>query len=408
MTDTPARVVLRPRMARPFFARHPWVFARSIARVEGGPAPGDEIRLVSHEGQFIARGLFNPNSQIRARLYRWEDEPIDDSFWTDRIDQALRLRSDVLGLGGPCRLIFSEGDGLSGLTLDRYGDWLVAQFTSLALFERREQLFDRLADRLSFRGILLRSEKGVADQEGLSFTEGPARGDAPDGPIAVEEHGLTWEVDLTAGQKTGFYLDQRDNREAVARLARGRRMLDLFCYTGGFGLVALQQGAREVLGIDSSTRAIETARRNADRNGLAGSARYEAADAFDRAEALRQSGERFGLVSVDPPKFARGGPSIDAALKAYLKLNRLAVDLLEPGGILATCSCSGLIGRDAFVEVLARASELSGRPIQVLESRGQAADHPVSVACPESSYLKCIVARVGARSSQGDVSNAGP
>ncbi|MFO0958955.1 MAG: class I SAM-dependent rRNA methyltransferase [Isosphaeraceae bacterium] len=395
MTDTLSRVVLRPRMARPFFARHPWVFSGSIAKVEGEPAPGDEVRVVSHEGQFIARGLFNPRSQIRARLYRWDDGPLDDAFWAGRIDSALRLRSEVLGLRGPCRLIFSEGDGLSGLTADRYGEWLVLQFTSLALFERRERLLDLLQERAPCRGILLRSEKGIADQEGLSFAEGPARGEAPDGPISVEEHGLAWEVDLTAGQKTGFYLDQRDNREAIARLARGRRMLDLFCYTGGFGLVALQHGAAGVLGIDSSARAIDAARRNAERNGFADSAGYEVADAFDRAEQLRSSGERFGLVSVDPPKFARGARSIDAALKAYLRLNRAAVDLLEPGGILATCSCSGLVGRDEFAGVLAQAAELSGRPIQILESRGQAADHPISVSCPESSYLKCLAARVG-------------
>lgn len=395
MTETPIRVVLRPRMARPFFARHPWVFAGSIARVEGDPAPGDEVRVVSHENQFIARGLFNPKSQIRARLYRWDDAPLDDAFWASRIDEALSLRREVLAIPGPCRLIFSEGDGLSGLTIDRYGDWLVAQFTALALFERRERLFDLLSERLSVRGILLRSEKGIAEQEALSFAEGPARGKAPDGPIAIEEQGLSWEVDLTTGQKTGFYLDQRDNREAVGRLARGRRMLDLFCYTGGFGLTALKHGATSVLGVDASTRAIELARRNAERNGFSRSATFESADGFDRAEELRGSGERFGVVSVDPPKFARGARSIDAALKAYLKINRIAVELLEPGGILATCSCSGLVGRDEFAGVLAQASELSGRPIQILESRGQAADHPISVTCPQSSYLKCIVARVG-------------
>ncbi len=391
------RVVIRPRRARPFFARHPWVFVTSIERVEGDPAPGDEVAVVSHEGQFIARGLFNHRSAIRVRLYRWEDAPIDEEFLSGRLAEALALRSGPLDLGGPksaARLVFSESDGLSGLTVDRFDRWLVVQFTSLALFERREFLIRRLVELTGAEGAILRGEKGIPSQEGLKVEEGVVAGTLPEGPIEISENGVTYAVDLATGQKTGFYLDQRDNRRAVASYARGRRVLDLFCYTGGFSLNALMHGgAGSSLGIDTSERAIDLARRNAVTNG-ARTARFEAADVFDTLERLRASGEKFGLVICDPPKFARHPRAVEDAVKGYLRLNRAAVDVLEPGGVLATCSCSGLVDRMLFSDILGQVAELSGRPIQILEQRGQAADHPVSASCLETEYLKCVIARV--------------
>jgi 23S rRNA (cytosine1962-C5)-methyltransferase len=387
-------VTLRPRKARPFFAGHPWVFAGSIARTAGDPGPGDEVRVLGHEGQFVARGLFNPASAIRVRLYRWEDAPLDDAFWRGRVAEAVRLRTQVLRLDGPCRLVFSEGDRLSGLTVDRYDCWLVVQFTSRALYERREVLLKALEEHARPIGMLLRVERGLAAKEGLEDTPGVLQGTPPEGPIEVIEEGLSWEVDLTAGQKTGSYLDQRDNRRAVATYARGRRMLDLFCYTGGFSLVALRHGeAAESVGVDSSARAIDVARRNAERNGMS-SARFEVGDVGATLDRLRAAGERFGLVVVDPPKFARDASGLDEALKGYVRLNRAAVDVLAPDGVLATCSCSGLVDRAMFAEVLGRVAELSGRPIQILEMRGQAADHPVSASCLETDYLKCAIVRL--------------
>ncbi|HEX8200828.1 MAG TPA: class I SAM-dependent rRNA methyltransferase, partial [Isosphaeraceae bacterium] len=366
----PARVVLKPRRARPFFARHPWVFAGSIRNVEGDPEPGAEVAVVSSEGQFIARGLFNPHSAIRVRLYHWADAPLDEPFWRGRLEAALRLRSDVLGLatpGGSYRAVYSESDGLSGLTVDRYDRWLVAQFTSLALHVRRDLLLRLLRELTGAEGIALRTERGIAEQEGLKLAEGFVLGSFPEAPIALVEHGLTYQVDLKAGQKTGFYLDQRDNRRAVAAYARGRRVLDLFCYTGGFGLNALRHGdAEHVLGFDSSAPAVELARHNAVANGLA-KARFEVADAFEALERLRASGTTFGLVILDPPKFARHPKGVEDALKAYLRLNRAAVDVVEPDGVLVTCSCSGLVDRDLFATMLGQVAELSGRPIQVLD-----------------------------------------
>jgi 23S rRNA (cytosine1962-C5)-methyltransferase len=392
----PPRVVLKPRRARPFFARHPWVFAGSIQRVEGEVGPGAEVAVVSSEGQFVARGLFNPQGAIRVRLYRWEDAPLDEPFWRGRLETALRLRTGVLGLdapGGSYRAVFSEADGLSGLAVDRYDRWLVAQITSLALFERRDLLLRLLAELTGAEGIAVRTERGIAEQEGLRIPEGLGLGTLPEGPIELVEHGITYLVDLRAGQKTGFYLDQRDNRRAVAAYARGRRVLDLFCYTGGFGLNALHGGAEHVLGIDSSAPAIELARRNAVANGMA-RARFEVADVFDALERLRASGPDFGLVILDPPKFARHPKAVEDAMKAYLRLNRAAVDVLAPDGVLVTCSCSGHVDRELFAAMLAQVAELSGRPIQILERRGQGADHPVAASCLETEYLKCFICRV--------------
>jgi 23S rRNA (cytosine1962-C5)-methyltransferase len=391
------RVVIKAKRARPFFARHPWVFVTSIERVEGDPKPGDEVVVVSHEGQFIARGLFNHRSAIRVRLYRWDDAPIDDEFLDAQLVQALQLRSDLLGLDGPksaARIVFSESDGLSGLTVDRFDRWLAVQFTSLALFEKKDFLLARLAELTGAEGIILRGEKGIPSQEGLKVEEGVAFGTLPDGPIEIIENGVTYAIDLATGQKTGFFLDQRDNRRAVAGYAKDRRVLDLFCYTGGFSFNALMLGgATSSLGIDTSERAIDLARQNAITN-QARAARFEQGDVFETLENMRSSGEKFGLVICDPPKFARHPKALEDAVKGYLRLNRAAVNVLEPGGVLVTCSCSGLVDRTMFLDILGQVAELTGRPIQILEQRGQSADHPVSASCLETEYLKCVIARV--------------
>ncbi|HWE37118.1 MAG TPA: class I SAM-dependent rRNA methyltransferase [Isosphaeraceae bacterium] len=403
MSELP-RVILKPRKARPFFARHPWVFGGSVARVEGLPSEpsadaGDcpEVAVVSHEGQFVARGLLNPNGAIRVRLYRWDDAPLDDDFWRGRLEAAIRLRRELLGLDGPrtaCRLVFSEADGLSGLVIDRYDRWLVAQFNGLGLYHRSDTILPMLAELTACEGIALRVDRSIADQEGFRVEPGQVFGTVPDGPIEIVEHDLIYEIELFRGQKTGFYLDQRENRRAVASYAKGRRVLDLFCHAGGFALNALKHGgAAHALGIDSSAPAIEHARRAAGVNGLA-HARFEAADAFEALDRLRAAGDRFGLVVCDPPKFARQAKKVEEALKGYLRLNRAALDVLEPGGVLVTCSCSGLVDRTLFADLLGQVAEQSGRPIQFLDQRGQAPDHPVSASCLETEYLKCFVCSV--------------
>ena len=393
-----ATVVLKPKRARPFFGRHPWVLDSAVLRVEGEPADGDVVDLATHDGTFVGRGLWNSASRLRVRLYAFDAATrLDGNLWRRRLEAAVALRRS-LGLddrAGACRLVNSEGDDLSGLIVDRYGEHLAVQVTALAMARRLEELCDVLQALVAPAGILLRgAERGLAKLEGLHLADRLVRGTAPAGPIFVHEHGLRFGVDLAEGQKTGFYLDQRDNRQAVARFARGRRVLDMFCYSGGFSVTCATTGAaRSVLAVDSSAKATALAKANADLNGAA-SVTVEKADAFEKLSALATAGERFGLVILDPPKFSRSRATLDDALRAYHRINRAAEDLLEPGGILATCSCSGSVARDDFLQMLAGVAQRAGRPLQLLECRGAAADHPVSVSCLEGEYLKCVIARV--------------
>ncbi len=392
------RVVLKPRRARPFFARHPWVFDTSIHRIEGDPQPGDEVIVQSAEGKFVARGLFNPGSTIRVRLYRWDEGPLDEAFWARRLDSAIRLREGLPGNAvetpSAARVVFSESDGLSGLTVDRYDRWLVAQFTSLALHNRRKTILRLLAERTGAAGIVARTERGIASREGLKAGEEDVVGSIPEGPVEIHEHGLRYQVDVRTGQKTGFYLDQRENRLAVASYAAGRRVLDLFCFTGAFALNLLRHGgATEVIAVDSSVAAIDRARQHAVLNGITG-ATFESGDVLEVVDRLRGEGQQFGMVICDPPKYARQARDVEHALKGYLRLNLAALDVLAPDGILVTCSCSGLVGRDLFLDMLGQVAEQSRRPIQLLDQRGQAPDHPVSASCLETEYLKCMICRV--------------
>jgi 23S rRNA (cytosine1962-C5)-methyltransferase len=398
LPDSLPRVVLKPRRAQPFFARHPWVFSGAVARIEGDPQPGMEVALLTDRGEFIARGLFNPSSNIQVRLYGWEAEkPLDEDFWSNRLDEAIRLRRDVLGLVGAktaCRLVFSEADGLSGLVVDRYGDWLSVQITSLAVAARREMLMRLLNEKLSPAGIWLRTERGIREAEGLEIADGLLSGEAPPRPLSIDEHGLSYGIDIVEGQKTGFFLDQRDNRREFARYVRGGRVLDLCCYTAGFAMNAVRYGAaREVRAIDVSEPALAIARANAERNGLAAAIQFEKSDAFKALEALRAAGERFEVVVLDPPKLARHARGVPEALRGYHSLNRLAIEVLADDGILVTCSCTGYVERASFENMLAEAALSAGRRFQILAVRGAAADHPTSVACPETDYLKCYIGR---------------
>jgi 23S rRNA (cytosine1962-C5)-methyltransferase len=396
---TPPAVTLRKGRERPFLGRHPWVFSGAVGKVRGEPEDGDEVVVETAGGKFVARGLWNSRSQIRVRLYTWvRDEPLAEGFWRGRLQAALRLRDQLPGLDSvrrPVRLVFSEGDGISGLVVDRYGDRLVVQLTSLALARRMDLLLDLLEEELSPAGIYLRTEKGIGDEEGLALEDGVLRGAPPPEVIEVEEGGFRFAVDLRTGQKTGYYMDQRENRVRVAAYARDRVAADLFCYSGGFALALSGGGARRVTGVDSSAPALELARENARRNQMDGDRlRFEEEDAFNWLEAREAAGDRFGLVVLDPPRFARSRRGVPAALRGYGQLNELAARILEPSGILATFSCSGRVSRDDFQGVLQGVAERTGRPIQILETLGQPGDHPVSVSCPETAYLKGFICRV--------------
>lgn len=394
-----SQIIVKRRRALPFFGRHPWVFAGAIARIEGEPQPGDEVQLLSHDQQFIAHGLYNPHSNIRVRLYSWQrDAPMDREFWSTRIDQALALRRRLFSADvrdSACRLVYSESDGLSGLIVDRYGEWLIVQFTSQALALKRELLCELLAEKLHPAGIWLRTEKGIREAEQLEISDGLISGKSPPRPLFIREGNVQYGIDIVEGQKTGFFLDQRTNREAITRLTNGHRVLDLFCYSGGFGLHALVEGgAKRVVAVDVSKSAITTAAANAELNSIADRIHFVQADAFDELNRLERAGERFDTVILDPPKMARHRQGVSKALGAYLRLNAAAMRVLTTDGLLVTCSCSGHVDRDQFRQMLAQASLDAGRPVQILESRGQSADHPVSAHCLETDYLKCFICRV--------------
>ncbi|MBS0263299.1 MAG: class I SAM-dependent rRNA methyltransferase [Planctomycetes bacterium] len=397
--DSLSQVVLKPRRAQPFFARHPWVFSGAVAHVQGPAQPGDEVALVTDTGEFIARGLYNPQSKILVRLYSWDQAaPLGETFWSSRLDDAIRLRRDILHLVSPssaCRLVFSEADGLSGLVVDRYGDWLSIQLTSLALAQRRELFTKLLLEKLQPAGIWLRTEKGIREAEGLEISDGLITGQVPPRPLIIEEHGLKYGVDIVEGQKTGFFVDQRENRLQFTKYMRGGRVLDLCCYSAGFAMNAARHGgANEVLAVDVSESALTTARANAELNGLSSVIRFEKSDSFKALEALRAQGERFDVVVLDPPKLARASRGLPEALRGYHSLNRMALELVNTDGLLITCSCTGHVSAEMFEETLADAARSANRRLQILEARRAASDHPTSVACRETNYLKCCITRV--------------
>ncbi len=349
--------------------------------------------VVDAEGRFLARGLYNGRSQIRVRLYTWRDEALDDAFFAERITRAVALRRRLPGWEARDaeRLVFSEGDGLSGLTVDRYGDVLCVQFTSLALARRRDAILDALEAELSPSGIILRTEKGILEEEGLALTDGVVRGRPPEAPVTLREGGVTFRADLRIGQKTGFYLDQSVNRRIVARYASGRGVADVCCYTGGFALHCAAGGARRVVGVDASERALALARENAAANGIHTGLQWVRGDAFHWLDEQAARGARYGMVVLDPPRFARSTRGVPQALRGYRRLNEAALRVLEPGGILATFSCSGRVDPEAFRRVVGRAAAAVGRHLRIVERLGQPPDHPVSATCPETLYLKGLI-----------------
>lgn len=393
-----ATVILKRGRAKPFYYGHPWVFSGSVARVEGNPADGDLVTVVDDRGNFVAKGFFNSRSQIRVRLATWNpDEVVDEAYFERRIRLAVELREHVLGLTAHTdayRLVYSEGDGLPGLIVDRYGDWLVLQTLSLGLAARKAEILAALRRACPLRHVFERSDSDVADKEGITPHVGPLAGPEPPELIPVTMHGIRLFADVRRGQKTGLFLDQRENYRAILPFAEGRTVLDCFAYTGAFSLFARVLGkAASVVAIELSEPALALARRNAEANH-AQDIEFRQGDVFVELRRLRDAGQRFGLVILDPPKFARSVADVDNALRGYKDINLLAMHLLESGGILVTCSCSQHIDDAAFSAMLNEAAYDTGREVQVLERRSQAQDHPVSVTCQESRYLKCYICRV--------------
>jgi len=391
-------VRLKRGRAKPFYFGHPWVFSGSVARLEGEPADGELVDVLDHSGNFIAKGFYNSRSQIRVRLVTWDrEEAIDGAFFERRLRLALSLREEVLRLPARTdayRVVYSEGDGLPGLIVDRYADWLVVQILSIGMARRKDLVVAALARTCPSQSIFERSDTDVHEKEGIDPHVGVLAGAEPPDPVAVTMHGVRLYADIRSGQKTGLFLDHREDYQALLHYARGRRVLDCFCYTGAFAIFAMARGdATEALAIDLSDRALALARRNAELNGVGG-IDFRQGDVFGELRRLRAEGQSFGLIVLDPPKFARSGADVPKALRGYKDINLVAMQCLESGGILVTCSCSQHVDEPTFEAMLNDAASDVGREVQVLERRGQARDHPVAVSCPESRYLKCFICRV--------------
>ncbi len=378
--------------------RHPWIFSGAIERVEGAPASGETVLVRSAAGAALALAAWSPHSQIRARI--WSFDPADEvgpDLLRARLARALALRASLPAARhtNALRLVHGESDGLPGLVVDRYADVLVMQVLAAGIERWREALLDALAELTGCEAIYERSDAEVRSLEGLAPRSGWARsaqGDAARCPII--EHGLNFRVDVEQGQKTGFFLDQRDNRQRVRALAAGRRVLDAFCYTGGFAIAGLAGGAERVLALESSAAALAVARENLAANALdAGRVEFREADVFAGLRALRDRGARFGLVVLDPPKFAPTAAQAKNAARAYKDVNLLALKLLEPGGLLATFSCSGGVSAELFQSIVAGAAVDAGVEAKILERMGAAPDHPVALAFPEGEYLKGLLVR---------------
>lgn len=391
---------LKPKREKPVRNRHPWIFSGAIARIEGDVSPGDLVTVVDSHGRFQATAYYNPRSQIQARILSWdENEPIDDAFWRRKLERAINGRK-LLALEPETtayRLVNAEADGLPGLIVDKYSNFLVMQCLTLGIDRRKELFIQLLTDLQQPAGIGERSDAAVRKKEGLSKVVQVCWGERPPPTLVIRENKLQFGVDLLGGHKTGFYLDQRENRALLGqpRFVAGQEMLNVFAYTGGFGLYAAAGGAAQVTHIDSSIPALEQAERNAALNGLTRPQdEYLAGDAFEILRDYRDAGRQFDVIVLDPPKFAHGRRDEKRAARGYKDLNWLALRLLRPGGLLATFSCSGLIDASLFQKIVFGAAVDARRDTQILQKLGQAPDHPVLLTFPESAYLKGLLCRV--------------
>ncbi len=389
-------VRLKSNRDRSLRHRHPWVFSGAIDSVNGSPEPGEIVDVVDARGGFLARGYYNEQSRIRVRALTWDPAPIDDAFWQERVRRAVERRREFVAPAhtNAFRLVHAEADLLPGLIVDRYADVIVAQFLTAGIERARAAITEALAELPGVRSVFERSDTASRGREGLGASIGSLVGDAP-GTIEILENGIRFVVSVETGQKTGFYLDQRDNRTAVRAHAAGRAVLDAFCNTGAFGIGALTAGAASVTFLDSSANALESVRGNLDANQLGGASHETLqADVFDALRVLRDGGRRFGLIVLDPPRFALNQHQLDRALRAYKDINMLAMELLEPEGILATFSCSQAVDISAFTMAVSWAGVDSGRDVQIIHRLGQGIDHPVLAAFPESEYLKGLLCRI--------------
>ena len=393
------QLILKPGREKSLLRRHPWIFSGAVARVAGDPETGDTVAVCAAGGEILAWAAYSPASQIRARVWSWdENERIDGEFLRERLRRALDARARLLAAGASdaMRIVHGESDGLPGVIADRYGDVVVLQLLAAGAERWRAELAEGVRELTGCVCVFERSDADVRELEGLPVRSGVLYGALPAAGVQIREHGLVYGVDVAAGHKTGFYLDQRDNRKRIGELARDRDVLNCFCYTGGFTLNALAGGAKSVLSVDSSADAIARAKDNLARNDLdAARAEWQEADVFKYLRTLRDQGRSFDLVVLDPPKFAPTAAFAEKAARGYKDINLLALKLLRPGGLLASFSCSGGVSADLFQKILAGAALDAGVEVSIVGHFAASADHPVLLSFPEGDYLKGLLLRRG-------------
>ncbi|GGY95732.1 ribosomal RNA large subunit methyltransferase I [Shewanella fodinae] len=392
------RIKLKPGREKSLDRHHPWIFSSGIHNIKGQPLAGATVDVVAHDGRWLGRGAWSPESQIQVRIWSFDrEQEIDRAFFLRRIERAQKARDALIarqGLTG-YRLIAAESDGLPGITIDRYANVLVCQLLSAGADYWRDTLVSVLAELYPDCAIYERSDVDSRKKEGLALTTGLLHGELPPMPVVIEENGVKIAVDVTTGHKTGFYLDQRDNRAVAARAVAGKSVLNCFCYTGTFGVYAAKGGAASIENVDVSSQALATAKANMALNGLDDSqVQYTEADVFKLLRQYRDEGRKFDVVVLDPPKFADNKAQLPGACRGYKDINMLAMQLLVPGGTLLTFSCSGLMPADLFQKIVADAALDAKREAQFTERLSQAADHPIAAAFPEGFYLKGLVATV--------------
>jgi 23S rRNA (cytosine1962-C5)-methyltransferase len=390
-----ALIILKPGREKSLLRRHPWVFSGAIKTQEGSLHAGETVDVLSSDRKWLGRGAYSPQSQIRVRIWSFEpDQEISSDFFRRQLNRAIALRKNLEHAYSAYRLINAESDGLPGLIADRYGEFIVCQLLSVGAEAWKKEIVAYLAELLSPTGIYERSDVDVRKKEGLDLRTGTLFGKEPPELIEIQEGHIRFLVDLRSGHKTGFYLDQRDNRRIISEFAKGAQVLNCFAYSGGFGIFASAADAEEVIHIDASSSALEIARKNAELNSLdMTKITFSETDVFQSLRRFRDSGRSFDLIILDPPKFAESQSQLDRACRGYKDINLLAFKLLKPGGILMTFSCSGLMMPELFQKIVADAALDAGCEAQIIRRLSQAEDHPVSLNFPEGHYLKGLVCR---------------
>jgi 23S rRNA (cytosine1962-C5)-methyltransferase len=389
------QLVIKQGKEKALRRKHPWVFTGAVQKIQGKPGLGDTVDVLDNKGQFLGRGAYSPHSQICARIWTFDaNEAIDDAFFERRVARAKALRDAVVPAGTTgYRLLAGESDGLPGITVDVYANWLVCQLLSAGAEIQRGTLVQALRSHFPKHSVYERSDVDVRKKEGLDPVVGLLHGSAEPEPVIIEENGLKLWVDIKTGHKTGYYLDQRDARQTITKYAAGKTVLNCFSYTGGFGLYAAAAGASAVTNLDMSQPALDVAQQNLDLNGLATPVEHIQGDVFKILREYQQSRRRFDVIVLDPPKFVDSKANLTRACRGYKDINRLAAELLNPGGILLTFSCSGLLSSELFQKVVADGVLDAGRDMHIIDRLFQAPDHPVSMPYPEGLYLKGLVLR---------------